>query len=272
MKSNPTLGFTELADENRWLADLIFFPFYRIFHRGVTAPRPDRRGVLLIPGFLSGDYSLGPLAGGLEALGYRVFFSGIWYNVDCPDHTLPRLEKALLKAYTETHQRVVLIGHSLGGLYARELACRFPNLVARAILLGSPVKDPYKSPNRVLLPVFAWWHRRCAGGSIGSPGAEGSEPSLNPPAVPETLIYSKSDGVVHWQNCIESGPAVEAIEVSSSHCGLPYRPEVFEIIVERLARCTSEAIGPPLMQPRGDGASSLATAGLTSGQGARRVV
>jgi hypothetical protein len=62
------------------------------------------------------------------------------------------------------------------------------------------------------------------------------EQSPNPPRVPETLIYSKADGVVQWQNCIESGPEVETIEVPSSHSGLPYRKEVFEIIVDRLAR------------------------------------
>jgi hypothetical protein len=50
-------------------------------------------------------------------------------------------------------------------------------------------------------------------------GGEEVEPGTDPPRVPETLIYSNGDGVVQWQNCIESGPQVEAIEVRSSHCG-----------------------------------------------------
>jgi len=212
------------------------FGLHRLFHGTNPAARSRERGVLLIPGFLSGDYSLSPLAERLRTLGYRIFLSGIWYNVDCPVHTLPRLETVLRRANDHTHSKVVLIGHSLGGIYARELACRFPHLVERAILLGSPVKDPLESPNMFLRPVFQWWHRRCAEMVIASAGKVALDQSPNPPSVPETLIYSKTDGIVQWQNCIESGPEVEAIEVPSSHCGLPYRPEVFEIIADRLAR------------------------------------
>jgi triacylglycerol lipase len=209
-------------------------------HGLLRRPRQLGLGVLLIPGFLSGDYSLSPLAYRLGAFGYRVFVSGIWYNVDCPFHTLPRLEKILCKANDQTDARVAIIGHSLGGIYARELACRFPNLVARVILLGSPVRDPLKSPNKFLRPFFAWWHRRCASSYARSTGGEEVEPSTDPPRVPETLIYSKADGVVQWQNCIESGPQVEAIEVRSSHCGLPYCAEVSQIIIDQLAQCCEQ--------------------------------
>lgn len=160
MKSKPSLGIADLLRENRWFADFMSFPFYMLLHRDRVSSRRNRGGVLLIPGFLSGDYSLSLLGSKLEALGYRVFFSGIWYNVDCPDHTLPRLERIIRKANYETQVKVVLIGHSLGGLYAPVLAYRFPDLVARAILMGSPVKAPLKSANRFLPPLFAWWHRR----------------------------------------------------------------------------------------------------------------
>jgi pimeloyl-ACP methyl ester carboxylesterase len=241
MKSELRLDFVDLLGETRWLSDFMSSTLHGLFHRTLSNGHVQRRGVLLIPGFLSGDYSLSPLATRLEALGYRIFFSGIWYNVDCPFHTLPRLEKVLRKANYQTHSKVVLIGHSLGGIYARELACRFPNLVERAMLLGSPVRDPLESSNMLLRPVFQWWHRRCAEMARASSGEPLVEQSANPPRVPETLIYSKTDGVVNWQNCIESGAGVEAIEVPSSHCGLPYRPEVFEIIVNRLARSSERS-------------------------------
>jgi ribosomal protein S18 acetylase RimI-like enzyme len=158
---------------------------------------------------------------------------------------------------------VAIIGHSLGGIYARELACRFRNLVARVILLGSPVRDPLKSPNRVLRPFFAWWHRRCASSYATSTGGEEVAPSTDPPRVPETLIYSKNDGVVQWQNCIESGPQVEAIEVRSSHCGLPYCAEVSEIII-RLEVPAAHIYGmwvAPAQRRRGNGIA-LMNAGL----------
>jgi pimeloyl-ACP methyl ester carboxylesterase len=148
---------------------------------------------------------------------------------------MPRLEKALFKTYHKTRAKVVLIGHSLGGIYARELACRFPNLVERAILFGSPVKDPLESSNSFLRPLFELAHRRCTNG-LNTSGEAHFGLSPDPPRVPETLIYSKTDGLVQWQSCIESGAHVEAIEVPSSHCGLPFRPEVLEIVADRLAR------------------------------------
>ena len=248
------------------------FTLHGLFRRTNPSARSHGRGVLLIPGFLSGDYSLSPLAARLEALGYRIFFSGIWYNVDCPVHTLRRLERVLREANYKTRAKVVLIGHSLGGIYARELACRFPHLVERAILLGSPVKDPLESPTMFLRPIFQWWHRRCAEVVTGSAGEEEVEQSPNPPRVPETLIYSKTDGVVQWQKCIESGPEVETIEVPSSHCGLPYRPEVFEIIVDRLARCSepSRSHTPTAAVPKYRPLSRL-RASLASVKRSRRV-
>ena len=125
----PALRIRGLAWRNSLAGDFMFSALHGILHRTVPDARVQGRGVLLIPGFLSGDYSLSPLAARLEALGYRIFFSGIWYNVHCPFHTLPRLENVLRKANDKTQAKVVLIGHSLGGIYARELACRFPNLV-----------------------------------------------------------------------------------------------------------------------------------------------
>ena len=156
--------------------------------------------------------------------------------MDCPDHTLPRLEKILRKASRKTRGRIVIIGHSLGGIYARELACRFPDLVERAILLGSPVKAPLEGSNTFLRPLFEWAHRRCPGGLEATKGPSEVEMSLRPPRVPETIIYSKTDGVVQWQNCVESGAHVEAIAVASSHCGIPFHSETLAIILDRLAR------------------------------------
>jgi hypothetical protein len=240
MKSELRPGFADLFSENRFFSEFLTFTLYGLFHRLLPNLRCRGRAVLLIPGFLAGDLSLGPLAGRLRELGCRVFFSGIWCNVDCPIHTLPRLEKALQKANCETGGRVTLIGHSLGGIYAHELAWKFPDLVERVILLGSPVKDPLESSNTFLSPPFELAHRRCAYEFAKSTGVRELNLTPGPPHVPETLVYSKSDGIVQWQNCIEAGPNVEAIEVPSSHLGLPYSPEVFAIIAERLARCSEQ--------------------------------
>jgi pimeloyl-ACP methyl ester carboxylesterase len=180
---------------------------------------------------------------------------------------MPRLEKVLRKANHKTGARVLIIGHSLGGLYARELARLFPDLVERVILLGSPVKNPLDGLNSFLKPIFEFWHRRCADSLTVSPDLGESELSVDPPLVPETLIYSQTDGVVQWQSCIETGANVEAIEVASSHCGLPYSPRVFEIIVDRLARSserrsilTGNAAAPKFRRPLNRSRVSLASA------------
>jgi triacylglycerol lipase len=236
MKTNLRIGFKALLGETRLLGEFLSFTFLGFFQRAALSNRRrQRRGVLLIPGFGAGDVTLRPLGARLGDLGYRIFFSGIWCNVDCPIHTLSRLEQALRRASSKTGAKVSLIGHSLGGIYARELACRFPNLIERVILLGSPVTEPLESSNRFLTPLFEFWHRRCAGG-FSTSGSEELELSPVPPLPPETLIYSKTDGVVQWQSCIESGANVEVIEVSSSHCGLPYCPKAFRVMVERLAQ------------------------------------
>ena len=82
MKSNLRIGFADLLGETRLFGDFMSFAVYGLFHRALPDARDDRRAVLLIPGFLAGDLSLSPLASRLRGLGYRVFFSGIWCNVD----------------------------------------------------------------------------------------------------------------------------------------------------------------------------------------------
>jgi len=236
MKSNSAPGLAGLIGETRMFGEVTSFVLRGLLRRALpNMRRHRRRGVLLIPGFGAGDLTLSPLADRLGELGYRIFFSGIWCNVDCPVHMLMWLEKVLRKASRKTRGKIVIIGHSLGGIYARELACRFPELVERAILLGSPVKAPLEGSNTFLRPLFEWAHRRCPG-RLAAAFAPEVEMSQLAPRVPETLIYSKTDGIVQWQNCVETGTHVEAIEVQSSHCGLPFDPRAFEVIVDRLAR------------------------------------
>ncbi len=238
-KSRTGLGFASVFGEASVFVELLSFTVYGILHRALPSKRCRGRGVVLIPGFLAGDVSLVPLGSRLRELGYQVFFSGIWCNVDCPLHTMARLEKVLRKANRMTNAKVTLIGHSLGGIYARELSEKFPELVERAILLGSPIKDPIGNSSVVLRWLAEFLHSRCPG-RVGPSKAPAVDLSPEPPRVPETVIYSKADGVVQWQSCIEAGPQVEAIEVPSSHCGLPYSPETFEIVAARLEQCSDQ--------------------------------
>src|SRR6266851_9348097 len=111
-------------------------------------PRTQRpQAILLIPGFLAGDVTLYPFANWLRSRGHQVFFSGILANADCPRRVIDRLSNIVLERYARAGEKLVLIGHSLGGIYARELARRLPQCVEQVILLGSPIKDPHKHAN-----------------------------------------------------------------------------------------------------------------------------
>ncbi len=196
------------------------------------------RKILMIPGFCSGDQTLYPLAWYLRNAGHRVFFAGIWWNTGCPRDTVERLTGALSTLYSSDEERLVLIGHSLGGIYARELARRAPGMVDRVILMGSAIRHPLASTNPF---VLAWYvasrPAHSGGGScLDSLANLCGTHQPEPPGVPETIIYSKRDEVVAWTSCLEEGSEVEAVEVDCSHYSMPYQPRVWSLILERLSR------------------------------------
>jgi pimeloyl-ACP methyl ester carboxylesterase len=195
--------------------------------------------VLLIPGFMAGDACLYPLAMGLRGMGHRVFFGGIWVNIDCPREAIERLSRVLEEIYRTDEGKVVIVGHSLGGIYARELARRFPELIERTILLGSAIQQPLDNSNPFVRLWFMATRRRhhegdsCLEHLKSLCGAHQSSPA---PDTAETIIYSRRDAVVDWRSCIESGPNIEAIEVRAGHNSMPFSPEVFAIVAERAGR------------------------------------
>jgi triacylglycerol lipase len=237
MPEFPKLGLTEIMGETRVVGEFLRFEGDVMADRNLRKASANWHPALLIPGFMVGDASLYPLGARLWSAGHRVFYSGIWMNADCPHKTLNRLTAKLHEVTRRTGRKVVLIGHSLGGIYAREVARRDPALVERAILLGAPIKHsenatPYLRP---FIAAMRLMHARCVE-SMGSPCAIcGLDLPEAPPKVPETVIYTKSDGIVEWHSCLEHGPKIECIEVDSSHCGLPLNLKTWEIILERLA-------------------------------------
>ncbi|MGH8011640.1 MAG: esterase/lipase family protein [Candidatus Binataceae bacterium] len=210
--------------------------FYRDSARIPLPAHRRERSVLLIPGFLAGDASLYPLADWMRARGHHVFFSGIFTNADCPRRVLQRLGAIVADMSAQHREHLTVIGHSLGGIYARELARRYPGQIEQVILLGAPIHDPLHSSNPSVRAVALFCAclqealRGCSGGFATVCGVNRSEP----PPVPETIIYSKRDGVVDWHSCLEYGPEVETIEVDSTHCAMPYCLEVLRIIAARL--------------------------------------
>ena len=105
-----------------------------------TLPRGDGSAVVIIPGLLGMDLNLFELHAWLQRIGYRPYYSGMGFAGDCPDRLSRRLGQTIDRAYAETGRRVHLIGHSLGGIFARSAAVRRPGRIASVITLGSPFR------------------------------------------------------------------------------------------------------------------------------------
>ncbi len=182
---------------------------------------------------MASDASLYPLGARLRSQGHQVFYAGIWMNADCPAKTLERLRKRIHEVSLQTGRKVAIIGHSLGGIYARELARMEPTLVEQVFLLGSPVKHALGNTTPLLRPLVAamrFMHRGCMEGVTEACATCGLDLPQGAPDVPETCIYTKTDGIVEWHSCIDEGPLVECIEVDSSHCGIPLNLKTWDAI------------------------------------------
>jgi triacylglycerol lipase len=205
-------------------------------------PPGDGSPVLLVPGFLASDMSLGTMARWLRGLGYRPCRAGIPANVDCTERALARLESALERSAARHRGPVAIVGHSRGGTMARILAVRRPDLVRGIVCLGSPLRD-----QAAVHPVVAAQVRTVALlGSLGVPGlfrfscptgccaqAERDLAGPFPRDVSFLSVFSRSDGVVDWRACLD--PAARLIEVGSSHIGMAVHPEVFQLVASALA-------------------------------------
>jgi triacylglycerol lipase len=236
------MRFRDLLREARFVGELATFASDTLLGGRSSAPAQTPKSVMLIPGFMVGDATLYPLAGRLKLSGYPVFFAGIWCNAICPATTMRNLQRTLHRASRASGGRVVVIGHSLGGIYARELGRHVPDLVERVVLLGAPLKHAVENtalPVRALAAVMEIAHKNCLS-SFGDPCPTcGVDLPASPPGVPETIIYTKSDGIVDWRSCVEEGENVEAIEVRSSHCGLSVSTEAWQVIADRLEQESS---------------------------------
>ncbi len=194
-----------------------------------VSPRGDGHPVLVFPGMGASDLSTRPLRQWLCALGYHVHGWELGRNLG-PRDAMMDASLARIRELRERHgQRVSLIGQSLGGIYARELAKQGSDDVRVVITLGTPFTGGPRSTN-------AWRLYEALN------GREHLEPKLRvgvreAPPVPTTSIYSRSDGVVAWQCSVQAdGPHTENIEVDASHTGMAMNPLVLHAIADRLAQ------------------------------------
>jgi len=196
--------------------------------------------VMLIPGFMAGDMTLAPLANFCRWLGHRAVYAGILSNSECPRETMRKLCARLELAYEKFGQPIVVVGQSLGGVYAREIAREHPEMVERVITLGSPIRMPRHHANIAVQAVarsVAAIRGRAEGCLSESCQCGLMLSDESPAGVPTTHVYSRTDGVVHWESCVDlSGTAtVENVEVMGSHVGMGVNADVYRVIADRLS-------------------------------------
>ncbi|MFL6158446.1 MAG: esterase/lipase family protein [Marmoricola sp.] len=192
--------------------------------------------VLLIPGFMAGDTTLAGMAMMLRGAGYRTYRSHIHVNMGCTREAADRLERRVETIATKRGRKVSIVGHSLGGMLARGLAARRPDLIAGIVAMGSPVLAP-GAVHDVLArdaELLTRLTRAGFGGlmsedCIAGACARASFDETHLPLDPEvgfTAIYSQRDGIVDWRACLD--PAAVPVEVTASHVGMALDPLVFD--------------------------------------------
>ncbi|OAI40112.1 hypothetical protein AYO39_02060 [Actinobacteria bacterium SCGC AG-212-D09] len=204
--------------------------------------RPDAPPVLLVPGFMAGDQSLAVLASWLHRRGSVTATAGIRLNVDCGERIMGRLQTSLRRLAGRTGRRVVVIGQSRGGELGRVLAVRAPEAVESLVMLGAPVREPLSVGPAVLgavryiarlgdLGVPGMFSTRCGNGVCCSAYREDLRVPL-PSDLRAVSIFSRSDGIVSWEACLD--PGARHIEVDSSHAGMSVNRKVFRVLDEIL--------------------------------------
>jgi pimeloyl-ACP methyl ester carboxylesterase len=225
----PSLFWTLM--EGRAVLELGSFYYLRLLMRYL--PKGDGHPVVVLPGFVASDMSTRPLRAVLKDLGYPAFGWGLGRNLRFNDERERQMRALLDRVYEERKRKVTIIGWSLGGVFARELAKFSPEKVRSVISLGSPI-TPHRNYSNA---------KRLYDAINGAPethrAAQLSKLGHAPP-VPTTSIFSKSDGVVAWQGSLQrrehGHDRVENIEVPASHFGLGVNPLVIYAIADRLAQ------------------------------------
>ena len=220
--------------------------------------RPTRSldPVVLVPGFMAGDTTLLLMSRHLRRLGYRTYRSTMHANVGCTQEASYALERRVEAITIRRERKVTIIGHSLGGLLARGIAARRPDLVDGIITMGSPMLAP-----GAVHPVLAFdlalviaLRRAGLGSMMGEDCTSGDWARLSweqaqvplASGVGFTSIFSRRDGVVDWRSCLD--PAAHTVEVRTSHLGMAFDPVVLDAVAGELAqgreRRTSEVRKP----------------------------
>jgi pimeloyl-ACP methyl ester carboxylesterase len=197
----------------------------------MSAPRGDGHPVLTLPGFLASDLSMAPMRRYLKELGYDTRAWQMGRNIG----GMARIRAALLdrlgQIHAETRRKVSVVGWSLGGVYARDLALQAPAMVRSVVTLGSPFANDVTATNATRLYELL-------SGETAESYPELRRAISGDLPVPATSMYSRSDGVVNWRTCcLRPSDTAENIEIYlASHVGLGVNPAALWAVADRLAQ------------------------------------
>jgi len=250
------VGFPHLPPiwrESRFALEMAALHRSAVWH-GAGVPNGADRPVLLIPGFLAGDGSLATMTGWLRRNGYRTSRAGIRANIGCSEAICGPLEERLEQMALRYEQPVTIIGQSRGGLFAKALASRRPDLVSGIVTLGSPLRNMLAVHPVVLAQIGVLG----ALGTLSLPGllslrclkgdcCDRFRRALEDP-FPEDVgylsLYSRSDGIVDWRACLDP-EASEHVEIRASHCGMSVNVGAYRAVARALAEFNGEALDLP---------------------------
>lgn len=199
-------------------------------------PQGDNHPVLVFPGFLASSRSTQPLRQFLQDLGYRSHRWKLGYNMGYSYKLHYGMRDRVTELVERYGEKISLVGWSLGGVYARELAREMPDIVRQVISMGSPFRGHPSSSN--VHKIFNMFSE--------VPYEEMPESFLqymaHPPPVPTTALYTRGDGVVAWQSTVELSDRddVENIHVGGAHMGLGFNPRTLFALADRLAQPEGE--------------------------------
>ena len=205
-------------------------PLMRAFRAPLVLPKTQRpRIVMLLPGFGTHPLRMRYMAKRLEEAGHKTKRWGLGFNLGPTEKNFALLEDRVRAIRARYGQDVVLVGWSLGGIFARELAKRHPDLVAKVITMGTPFSHSLYANN-------AWrMYQLVTGQSVEQPQVE-AEVSVKPP-VETVALWSPRDGVISPRSaCGRPGERDRAIALRCTHLGFAHSAEAIRVVAEELER------------------------------------
>ncbi|WP_395701348.1 lipase family alpha/beta hydrolase [Aquabacterium sp.] len=206
-------------------ATLLLWPWLR---RGAKG---DGHPVLVLPGLGASDFSTALLRRYLSGQGFDAHAWRLGRNLGPREGVFEALQQRLQHLHQQSGRRVSLVGWSLGGVFARELAKRQPDAVRQLITLGSPMPGHNHASNARRFYEFAAGRRAYPQELM----ARLHEPV--PAHIPSTSVYSWTDGIVHWRASLQpEGEQRQNIRVAASHCGMGANPWVLRLLAQQLSK------------------------------------